>query len=342
VAESENKRSSDPNVRDSIVIRGHVIPVLHQEISEADLRFYPENPRVHSVLRVGEDLPTQEEIQELLCSTDHVKSLFQDIKRDGGLTEPIVVRAGTMEVLEGNSRLAAYRLLAAKDPAKWRLMRCMVLPADMSEDLVFALLGQYHLKGKLGWAPFEQAGFLYRRYKVHDNDLATVAKEIGFSQGKAEHLVETYGFMTRHDDIAPPHWSHYDEYFKSRDITRARKRHEKLDDVFVNCVKNDDEFYAIDVRTKLAKICKHDKVLKKFVNGDLTLDEAYQQLVDSGAEARAYQKLKRFGMWITTEGAEKEIRHCNGAEKARVLLELRRLSARLTKLYQGLNRSKTS
>ena len=79
----------------------------------------------------------------------------------GGLLEPIIVRRNV--VLEGNSRLAAYRMLAEKDPIKWADIRCNVLPDDTSDDVVFSLLGTLHIIGKTPWSPFEQAGYLYRR-----------------------------------------------------------------------------------------------------------------------------------------------------------------------------------
>ena len=113
---------------------------------------------------------------------DHVKVLIQEIQRDGGLTDPVVVRAGSLEVLEGNSRLAAYRALARIDPLKWDTMKCKLLPENLDESLIFALLGQYHIRGKKDWAPFEQAGFLYRRSTVHDIDAAQLAQEIGLSR----------------------------------------------------------------------------------------------------------------------------------------------------------------
>lgn len=40
--------------------------------------------------------------------------------------------------------LAAYRQLAAKEPIKWVLVKCTVLPDDVDDALVFALLGQFH------------------------------------------------------------------------------------------------------------------------------------------------------------------------------------------------------
>jgi hypothetical protein len=88
-------------------------------VQQSNLHFYTENHRVYAVLRDDGKVPTQEDICDRLLEMDHVKQLIQDIKMDGGLIEPLIVRDGTFEVLEGNSRLAAYRYLAKGDPIKW-------------------------------------------------------------------------------------------------------------------------------------------------------------------------------------------------------------------------------
>ena len=76
----------------------------------------PDNPRVYSIVRAAEQEPTQAEIERRLSLMDHVKQLVQSIRANGGLTDPLIVRDGNHVVLEGNSRLAAYRLLARNDP----------------------------------------------------------------------------------------------------------------------------------------------------------------------------------------------------------------------------------
>lgn len=78
------------------------------------LKFYAENPRVFSVVREVKDfdslpeLQQQKEIYKKLLKEPSVKNLIPDIRRHNGLIDPIVVLVNTWEVIEGNSRLAAY------------------------------------------------------------------------------------------------------------------------------------------------------------------------------------------------------------------------------------------
>lgn len=60
--------------------------VTETELLQQDLLFYLDNPRVYSVLHEnGHDNPTQTEIEEIMCSLDHVKSLKSQIMQNGGL-----------------------------------------------------------------------------------------------------------------------------------------------------------------------------------------------------------------------------------------------------------------
>ena len=85
-----------------------------------------DNPRVYACTH-GEanfDNLMEEEKQDIilekLLQEPSVKKLIPEVKRHGGLMEPILVRRDTMEVIEGNSRLAVYRQLHQKNEG-WRL-----------------------------------------------------------------------------------------------------------------------------------------------------------------------------------------------------------------------------
>ena len=138
-------------------IRGEDVPVRTLLIDHKKLRFFVDNPRIYSIVRSGGRQPEQDEICRELLELEHVKELKEDIKLNGGLIDPLIVRDGTLEVLEGNSRLAAYRWLCLNDPdpAAWANVKCTLLPETIDDRLVYALLGQYHIKGKKDWQPFE-------------------------------------------------------------------------------------------------------------------------------------------------------------------------------------------
>jgi len=157
--------NSKPGTGNTLTIKGKEMPVQHRMIQVTDLRFYADNPRIFSIVQGGNAILDQAEIEDELTKLDHVKKLKQSIAANDGLIDPLIVRDGDLVVLEGNSRLAAYRILCKADPIKWGQVKCMLLPSDIGEEDVFALLGQYHIIGRQDWAPYELAGYLYRRQK---------------------------------------------------------------------------------------------------------------------------------------------------------------------------------
>lgn len=321
-----NEGSKTENTRkgETLLIRGEEIPVRTAMLKHDTLRFFVDNPRVYSVLRTGTDAePTQEDIQRKLLDMDHVKALVHDIKRNGGLTDPVIVRTGTQEVLEGNSRLAAYRHLARLDPIKWGLIKARLLPQEIDEKLIFALLGQYHIKGKKDWAPFEQASFLYRRHKTHHVPVDQLAQEIGLSKQKVAHLINVCQFMQDHNQSEAARWSYYDEYLKSRIIKKDRS--DKFDRLIVDKINSGEIERAVDVRDKLPLICKAQKSLKRFKAGTIEFDEAYELAMDAGADSTPYARLAKFRKWLARQETKQALSRSGGEVRKKIEFELKKL-----------------
>jgi ParB-like chromosome segregation protein Spo0J len=153
-------------------------------------------------LRSNGGAPSQEEIEEHMLTMDHVKTLRQSI-REVGLIDPLIVRDGDFVVLEGNSRLAAYRKLSKEDPIKWGKVKCKVLPKDIEQSTILTILGQYHIVGRKDWSPFEQAGFLVRGMKATKVKIEEFAKSLGLSTSAAKKCIEVYEYMNEQNDLNP-------------------------------------------------------------------------------------------------------------------------------------------
>ena len=152
---------------EKLTLRGEEIIVQVGTLPQISLLFYLENPRLYSLVRADGIEPSQDDIEATLTKKEHVKQLIKSIEINGGLIDPVIVRGNSNVVIEGNSRLAAYRVLAKKNPIMWGQIKVKILPNDIPESSVFALLGEYHIIGKTDWAPYEQAGYLYRRHENH-------------------------------------------------------------------------------------------------------------------------------------------------------------------------------
>ncbi len=297
--------------KENLIIGKKEFEVELTELRQCDLRFYPENPRVYSILNISGAEPSQEQIQEHMCSLDHVKQLKISIESNGGLIDPLIVRDGDYTVIEGNSRLAAYRLLCEKDPMKWGRVRCKVLPANIGDDTIFALLGQYHIIGRKDWEPFEQAHYLYRRHQQTRLPIEYMAKELGITKQKSEKMLNVIEFMISKDDLNKRHWSYYEEYLKNSQLKKFRDTMPDLDDTIAEKVKTGEIKEAADIR-KLGDVAKvgdkqSKRLIQKVATGIVTLYEAHDEMQDAGKLEDAVKKLSSFRKIISDTSFEKQL-----------------------------------
>ena len=320
--------------------------ITEAELNQADLLFYEDNPRVFSILHADGVTPTQQEIEDKMTSMDHVKQLRLSIDQNGGLIDPLVVvkRNGEYVVLEGNSRLAAYRLLARRDPIKWARVKVQILPESIPEDDIFKLLGQYHLIGRKDWSIFEQAAYLYRQKEYSRVDNSILAKNVGLTEGKVNSLIETYQFMKDNDDLVPDRWSYYEEYLKNRAIKSYRRTSDDIDRAFVNTVKTNGFKQAMDVRTKLGAIAKGSdgtskRIMQDIIAGRTDVYGGFERLEATGRTGEAYQKLKRFKESITDDDFQRHLKQEVAASdnKDDVEFILKKINKAIEKLIREFN-----
>lgn len=321
----------------SITIGGREVQVRHTVVPQAELRFYEDNPRIYSIVRRDTGRPSQSEIERRLSDMDHVKQLFQSIKANGGLIDPLIVRDGDYVVLEGNSRLAAYRKLAESDPLKWGMVKVTFLPSDVSERLVFALLGEYHIIGRKDWAPYEQAGYLFRRVTEHDVTAQRVAREMGLSVRNVNHLVDVFGFMVEHGEDDVNRWSYYDEYLRPRASKVARMRHPDLDRVVVDKIRSKEIESAVAVRDKLIKVIKGgDKSINIFKSKPGTLERALISAADRGVDNPWLGRLQRFRSALSDSQTILEFREMTPEHRDKAKFYVGKIEGLLRKLRREL------
>ncbi|MEL6503568.1 MAG: ParB N-terminal domain-containing protein [Pseudomonadota bacterium] len=316
-------------VDDTILIRGEEVEVKRGKIDHKKLKFYPENPRLYSLVRPDEGEPDQEAIQRRLVKMDHVKELIQSIKENGGLMEPIFVHGATFEVLEGNSRLAAYRRLAENDPFKWAEMKCVLLPAKFEKERIFAFLGQLHIVGKKDWAPFEQAGFLYRRHKREGISVDDIAAQMNLPRADTRNLIKTYDYMLSVGDTDVGKWSYYFEYIRSRKIAGIIKKSPSFEGFLVDKIKTGEIKKAVDVRDSVPKLAlAQKKLIDKVVRGDIDIYDAVERVEQSGNADSTYRRLKRFRDWLVAPETRAAIESTSDDTRKKTLFELRQIAKR--------------
>ena len=330
--------NTDFENQDYITIGKAKIPIKKAEIEQSKLKFWKENPRVYSALNAGDGDPSQEEIEKVMCARDHVKKLKESIKTNGGLIDPVIVLEGQNIVLEGNSRLAAYRLLFSKDPIKWAKIKVVFLPQDTPESTIFTLIGQYHIIGRKDWEPYEQAGYLYRTIKHSEKTPEQLAQELGIKSSEVKRLIEIYEYMISKDDNNPSKWSHYEELLKNRGIKKAFKAIPELEDKIVEAIKCDEIKMAIDLR-KLGDIGKVEdklskKTLKEIASGEEDIYSGYEIIQNSGKLDNNYQIVCNFRKKICDNDFAKKL--LNDEKIDQIEYELHKINRQITILLNKI------
>lgn len=318
---------------DVIILRGRELKISVAYVDQMTLRFYAENPRIYSSIWHDDGPePTQAEIFEILSKRENVREvLLPSIRTNGGLIEPLLVRGNV--VLEGNSRLAAYRLLAQTDSYKWQKVRIRKLPDSVSDADVFSLLGEYHIVGRTDWVPFEQAGYLYRRHKQFGFSIEALHKEISLSAGRIRHMVNVYQYMIDVGDRQPSRWSYYDVLLKSRQFAKAAEQHGEFYDVIVEKIKSGEIERAVDIRDRLPLIVEAGgNTLKRFLQGKTDFEHAVADAKDRGAGDYTARKLREFRGWLADDQVAREIGNSGEIEKKGLKFELSRIERRVKQL----------
>jgi hypothetical protein len=319
--------------------------VKRMMVPNIDLKFYIENPRVYSLFDRSEGDPSQEEMQQKLCTMEDVKELKGTIESNGGLLVPLIVKSGENIVLEGNRRLAAYRILSKKDPDKWKNVICDMYPEDITEDAIFILLGQCHINGQKKWAPFEEAGYLYRRIKNTGCTPAHIATELGISESEIKKRYEVYKFMIEHNDLDPNHWSYYEEYLKIKALKKARKEHPELDKKVVADIQSKTISDAKgEIREQLGKVAKisnegNGQLMEQYINGEKSLNECASELEDVSTDT--YKCINNFRTKIMDPKFKRTISNIPASETAKYVTELKTIQGTIDDLIKKLQSRKT-
>ena len=275
----------------TIAIMGEHVPARHELMPIQELHFLPDNPRVYAAIRempdFGDLTPEEKQtrIYERLLQEPSVRKLIPEIKRDGGLQDPVIVRMDCRQVIEGNSRLAVYRKLwDDTHDDQWAQIRCLVV-TELTDDQQTRLLGQAHLHGRTDWSPYAKALFCFRWVEDDKKDASTLAKLSGFTAAEIRKNVEIIQLMKENDDDKLSHFSYYNVLVRNRIISLTMVKRPALKNTLFNQIKA-EEFTAQEMRQYVPTVVAKPRILRKYERGDITLDDAHDRAKISGTQQR--------------------------------------------------------
>jgi hypothetical protein len=275
-----------------IVVQGRAIPYEVENLNIYKLQYYTENPRINYVISKHPSEQVNDElIESSLLAMESTKDLIKDIEENQGLLEAILVVGN--KAIEGNTRLCAYRRLHRRThDDRWLHIRAMVIKDKVTEEDLFLILGNQHIKGKKPWDPFEKAAYIHRMVN-QGSSIDHVAKLLSSHRTKVETMLQAYKLMLEKylpdngseadvprensDDLKK--FSYFDAMCSDKDLARRSRETPAFDDKFVGWVREGRIPKAQDVRD-LSNILNNKKAQKVFLNTDPeeALEEAKQVL----------------------------------------------------------------
>lgn len=324
-------------------ILGESIELSEDYRSIKELKFLKDNPRVYAVThaegRFDELAEEQQQnlILEKLRKEPSFGNLLPEVKRHGGLIEPILVRTDTREVIEGNSRLAVYLHLHEQEPdGDWELIPCYLI-TGLTPTQQAAFLNQIHVKGKTQWSPYEKANFAYVR-KVEGMNIDEIAKLFGESRETIRKRINVIDLMKEVKDRDRRHFSHYNVLVQTSEIWREIKTRDELRDRVVDGIRSlgaeseeEEDFTAQDLRRKLPVVIKKPRILQRFIDGKIDLEEGYQRAKVSRAEERVKRALS-----LLEEITMKDVSHLDPNSLNSLRQAVKKLTREVTVRIHGM------
>ncbi len=304
--------------KNEIAVNGQKIQTIIEEIDIFKLIYWKENPRVNAIIKqnfAGKNI-SDDDIEKLLWDkVDSVKDLYQDIKKHGGLIDEILVKGDI--VLEGNSRLCAYRHLYKKakeenDEEKmllWSYIKARIIPAETDDKIIFSILGTWHIKGKTQWDTYEKAAYFKRMNIDYGYSLKDIADSISETEKFVKDHIEAHDLMVKNNVSTLEKFSHFYQLVLEKNKSKNSEIFEKSPEIVdrvIETIKNEPLKRAEDLRN-LPKILKDQKAKKMYLNNEVDFNDALEVSENRHPEHKDsfYNNIKKVTDILTSCSLEK-------------------------------------
>jgi hypothetical protein len=143
--------------------------------------------------------------------------------------------------------------------------------------------------------------------------------------------------MLDHDERDPRRWSYYDELLKGRRFAKAVDKYPDFNEIIVEKIKSGEIERAVDIRDRLSLITNvGGKTLKKFIDGNLSFEEAIGDARLRGAGDYNHKKLNEFRQWLADNQLDQEFLRAKESEKKTLRYELEKIGRRIRGLLLQL------
>jgi len=260
-----------------IYLSGKEIPVEYKKVDINELKYYPENPRILSILIQKSKKIDDELIEKELWEKNETHQLRREIEKHGGLIHPIIVYQNY--VLEGNTRLCCFRHLYKQyKDEKWRFVDCKIIKAkNLSKEKIDTLLGNEHIIGKIAWDTFEKGCWMSKMLRDDGYPLESIKEIVGHSEKWIQDHIWSYETMIKEKIKKKDKFSHFVQIKSNSELWKIKRNVDpKIIDKTIEFIKNGQVPIAQDIR-KIPKLW-HDKKLRKKLEDGEKVDQVFHEL----------------------------------------------------------------
>jgi hypothetical protein len=295
-------------MRENITVLGQTISYEIKDVDIYSIEYYYANPRINYIIsKYKKNEVTQKVIQNELLRLDSTRERIKDLEENKGLIDEIYVLRN--QVVEGNTRLCAFRWLGEKYPndKRWKKIKARILDNSVTDEQLFYILGIFHIKGKTEWDAYEKAAYIHKMISMLNKSPEEICKQLRMQKKNMEATLEAYRIMSekylpssnKNDDDKDElkKFSYFDAFFHQKELVERKDNTPEFLDNFVGWVKEGKFKNAQSVRD-LPKILANRKAQKKFVESEpeVAFEEAKQILYEDrpGKVDKFYRKFEEF------------------------------------------------
>ena len=299
-------------MKNAITVKGRTILYEIKDVEISKLEYYPENPRINYIIsRHPKDDITQDLIHRELLSMEQTRERIKDLEDNKGMIDEVYVLRN--KVVEGNTRLCAFKRLSEKypDDKRWKTIKARILSDDVTEEELFYILGIFHIKGKTEWDAYEKAAYIYKMIEVLKKTPDEIAKQLRMQRKNLEASLKAYKVMTekylkknqntneRNEELRK--FSYFDAFYHQNDLIERIESAPGFENTFVGWVKEGRFKNAQGVR-ELPKILNNRKAQKIFCENEPedAFEDAMQILHKDkpGKVDRFYKEFENFSNFL--------------------------------------------
>jgi hypothetical protein len=162
---------------------------------------------------------------------------------------------------------------------KWSFIRARIIPDDTTDQVVFSILGTWHIKGKAKWDTYEKAAYLKRMKTDYGYSYGDIAASISQTERFVTDNIEAHDLMVKNDIYTLEKFSYVYELVKEKNKsinTETYNKNPEIVDRVIETIKTDETMKRAEDIRHLPSILRDPKAKKLYLSKEVYFHDAYE------------------------------------------------------------------